>query len=139
MSGAGEIGDSGETTIEFRAEVHDNWYAVYGADNRIIAIGTWLPPEGIPGIVVQAVAPEDARVAMRELILATIEDDTPRYYSARVGHNNRLLMVGAWHPPENIENIQVDILMHDQARELLRELRARSEGPSLVGIIEGRG
>ena len=61
------------------------------------------------------------------------------WYSVRVAHSGRVLMVGTWLPPEGIAGLQVDRLAPDEARDLLEELRMRSEGPSLVGTIEGRG
>jgi hypothetical protein len=49
-------------------EVHDNWYATRVATSgRLLAVGTWLPPEGIEGIVTERVEAVEARGMLVEL------------------------------------------------------------------------
>lgn len=133
---SGSIEDKAET-IRMVAEVHDNWWLIATKDKGTpVGIGTWLPPAWADGVMAAKVAPGRAREIMAFFRGVTL--DLP-FYSVRVASNNRLLTVGSWQPPDGIAGIQVDRIMPDQARELLDELKARSEGPSLVGTIEGRG
>jgi hypothetical protein len=124
----------------FRAEIHDRWYVVANTDQgHALAIGTYLPPPNQPGVTVANVEPDEARIIMADLAARTIGAEAALLKSVRVAHNNRLLMVGVWAPPEGLAGIQIDAIMPDQARELLDELKVRSEGPSLVGTLEGKG
>lgn len=121
--------------IGMRAEIRDNWYVITMPNDVPLAIGTWLPPES-HNYKVRRVEPDEARLVIDYLRLASIDHD---FWSIRVASNNRLLTVGMFRPPYPVHGIQEDRIMPDQARELLDELRVRSEGDNLVGVIEGQG
>lgn len=124
-----------EFPITGKITISDNWYAIFNTDGKLLAIGTYLPPESYQYRATR-VEPDEARVLMDELRLRTIGEDAREFYSIRIASNNRLLMVGTWQPSYPIANIQEDRLMPDQTRDLLEELRVRSEGSPVVGEIE---
>lgn len=127
----------GEAQIVAVAEIRDNWYVICDRDGRALMIGTWLPPDWAKGAQVAKIEPDEARLVISDLKMRTIDVEAREYRSVRVGHNNRLLAVGPWKDvPEGLANIQIDMLMPDQARELLDELRVRSEGDQVVGKID---
>lgn len=134
MSGSGGMNE-GNPTIQGKIEVRDNWYAISDLASKLLAIGTWLPPESY-NYKVARVEPDEARLLMDQLKMETIGPDAAGFYSMRVASNNRLLTVGRFQPPYPCAGIHEDRLMPDQARELLDELRVRSEGSPVVGIIE---
>ena len=127
-----------EFPITGKITITDNWYAITGAEGKLLAIGTYLPPESYQYRAAR-VEPDEARVLMEELRLRTIGEDARNFYSIRIASNNRMLVVGTWQPAYPIANIQEDRLMPDQARDLLEELRQRSEGDQTVGTITLQG
>lgn len=48
-------------TVEMRIEITDNWYAIrIQATGKVLAVGTWLPPE-CDGIVAELLDPREAK------------------------------------------------------------------------------